>query len=103
MRFSLRLSVYFKVIALITACSIVPMIAVVGLQMLAYHHLNWSVICGVMSFSLLTLVAGYAFARHLTRPIGALLRGVQHAAKTDFAPIPLPGSHDELEELSIAF
>ena len=31
------------------------------------------------------------------------MSGVEHLAKGDFSPIPLPGSHDELQDLAIAF
>jgi PAS domain S-box-containing protein len=103
MRNSPRISVYVKVIALVTMCSIVPMFATVGMQMLAYHRLMWMVIFGVMALSLSTLMAAYALARHLTRPIRALMDGVEHITRGDLSPVPLPGSQDELQELSIAF
>src|SRR4029077_3556287 len=50
-----------------------------------------------------TLMAAYALARHLTRPIRALMGGVEHITRGDLSPVPLPGSQDELQELSIAF
>src|SRR5882762_3703358 len=103
MRNSPRISVYVKIIVLVTMCSIVPMVATVGMQMLTYHRLMWMVILGVMALSLSTLMAAYALARHLTRPIRALMGGVEHIARGDLSPIPLPGSQDELQDLSIAF
>src|SRR6266480_4695795 len=103
MRNSLRVSVFVKIIGLITMCSIMPMVATVAMQFMTYHRVVWSVIFGVMALSITTLLAAYALARHLTRPISALMGSVKHIAQGDFSPVPVPGSYDELQELSIAF
>jgi PAS domain S-box-containing protein len=103
LRDPVRLTLFGKIILLVIGSSIVPMFAAVSLWMLAHHRISWTIIVGVTALSIFILAAAYALARHLTRPIRVLMGGVDHIAKGDFSPVPAPGTHDELQDLSMAF
>ncbi len=98
-----RLTLFGKIILLVTFCSIVPMLGAVGILSLLTNHVRWTLLLCALPLSGLTLVAAYGLARNLTRPIRAIMGGVEHIAKGDFSPVPEPGTQDELQDLSIAF
>jgi PAS domain S-box-containing protein len=98
-----RLTLYGKIILLVTFCSIVPMVGAVIILSFITGHVRWLLLMCTLPVSGLTLVAAYALAKHLTRPIRAIMGGVEHIAKGDFSPIPEPGTNDEIQDLSIAF
>src|SRR4051812_28853160 len=100
---AVRFTLFGKIILLVIFCSIVPIFATVGFWMLAYHRLSWPMLAAAGALTSVTLAAAYALARHLTRPIRALMGGVEHISRGDFAPVPVPGTNDELHDLSFAF
>jgi PAS domain S-box-containing protein len=103
MRAPLRLTLFGKIILLVIFASVLPLFGVLGIWTLAYHQISWPVLLTVLSLSSFILVAAYALARHLTRPIRALMSGVERIAKGDFSPVADPETQDELQDLSIAF
>jgi len=103
LREPVRVTLFGKIILLVIGCSIVPMFCAVGLWMLANHRMSWTAVAGATGLSAFMLVVAYALAKHLTRPIRALMGGVERIAKGDFSPVSSPGTHDELQDLSAAF
>ena len=97
-----RLSLLAKITLLISFFSILPLLVTI-LFIHLHPPLLWSGLLALISFSLFCLVTAILFARHLTDPIRALIRGAQNIAKEDFSPIEGVHTHDELEDLVAAF
>jgi class 3 adenylate cyclase len=67
------------------------------------RELRRAVIQGALAGGLLSLVVGLLFARHLTRPLAVLTRGVARVADGDLSrPVPV-SSRDEIGRLTEAF
>ncbi len=82
----LRLSLLSKLVLLITSFSIVPMFATVWLFMWLQPQYVWKGIGALIGITAFTLTGAFFFARHLTRPIRAMMRGVERIALGDFRP-----------------
>src|SRR5437879_6134119 len=91
-----------KVVLLTTSLSIFPMFFMVGLFW-THPKIFWPGMIGLMAISTFTLAAAFFFARHLTRPIRALMRGSERIAQGDFSTIVEVDTHDELQDLALAF
>jgi len=103
MRLKIRLSVFGKLILLITSFAIIPLSVAVGMMIGFHPQLLWPALLGFSSVSLFTLSAAFIFARHLTRPIRALMRGSERIAHGDFSTLVQVDTHDELQDLAQAF
>jgi len=103
LRAPIRFTLFGKIILLVIVSSIVPMAGAVLLWILIYQHISWTALAGVCALACITLVAAYALAKHLTRPIRALMGGVERIAKGDFSPVPEMATDDELHDLSLAY
>ena len=103
LRAPIRFTLFGKIILLVIASSVVPMAGAVLVWVLIYQHISWTALGGVCALACFTLVAAYALAKHLTRPIRALMGGVERIAKGDFLPVPETDSDDELHDLSVAY
>src|ERR1700733_11565410 len=103
LRAPVRLTLFGKIILLVIGSSIVPMFIAVLIWMWTYYHWSWTVLSAFFVLTVIILVAAYLLASHLTRPIRALMVGVERIAKGDFSPVNSPNTHDELQDLSIAF
>lgn len=99
----LRLSLLSKLVLLITSFSIVPMFATVWLFMWLQPQYVWKGIGALIGITAFTLTGAFFFARHLTRPIRAMMRGVERIALGDFSTIVEVSTHDELQDLAQAF
>jgi PAS domain S-box-containing protein len=99
----LRFSLFGKIFVLVIMCSIVPMYSAVGLWCLASNEMHWKLLLATLPVTICMLVAAYMLAKHLTRPIRALMSGVERIAKGDFSPVNDPQTNDELQDLSMAF
>jgi len=103
LRAPVRFTLFGKIILLVIGSSILPMFASVDYLDLGLPSLVLDGAHRVASLTTFILVAAYALARHLTRPIRALMGGVERIAKGDFSPVSEPGTQDELQDLSNRF
>src|SRR5689334_1481703 len=99
----LRLSLFAKIVSLMTVFAILPVFFFTGILVWSQHALLWPGLVGMGVISLFTVGAAFFFARHLTRPIRALMRGVERIAQGDFSTIVAVNTHDELQDLANAF
>src|SRR5437588_385537 len=99
----LRLNVFTKLVALITSFAIVPLVLSVGVMIWFHPRIFWPGVACLLILSVISLVAAFSLARHLTRPIRALMRGAERVAQGDFSTVVEVKTHDELEDLAHAF
>src|SRR5262245_4700479 len=67
------------------------------------HELRRAVVQGALAGGVMSLVVGLLFARHLTRPLAALTRGVARVAGGDLSETLAVRSRDEIGRLTDAF
>ncbi len=103
LRQHLRLTLFAKLVLLIIFSSIVPLMFAVTLVVSVEHYLFWPAITGLSLVSAFTLFAAFQFGRHLTRPMMALMRGSERIAQGDFSTFVQVSTHDELQDLALAF
>ncbi|HVO32707.1 MAG TPA: HAMP domain-containing protein, partial [Elusimicrobiota bacterium] len=103
LRQRLRLTLFAKLVILITFSSILPLVFAVSLVVWLKHRLLWMALIGLASITAITVIAALEFARHLTRPIRALMRGAERVAQGDFSTFVHVSTHDELHDLTLAF
>src|SRR6476659_4420135 len=63
----------------------------------------WPGVSLFFGFTAIVLGCSYGFARHLSRPILALMQGVERLAKGDFSTFVDIKTHDEFQDLANAF
>ena len=103
LRAPIRFTLFGKIILLVIGCSVIPMAAAVLFWIVLYQHISLTVLAGLCVLAMITMIAAYALAKHLTRPIRAIMGGVERIAKGDFSPVQETDTHDELHDLSLAF
>lgn len=100
---SLRLSLFTKLVLLITSFSIVPLLCAIGIFIWINPSALWQGVLAMISISSFTLAGAFIFARHLTRPMRALMRSAERIAQGDFSTIVQINTHDELQDVANAF
>lgn len=98
----IRLSLFAKLVILFTFSSIVPLVFTTFL-LTGRSGGYWSGFIGLCLIVCATLGLAFLFARHLTRPIRALMVAAERIAHGDFSTIVTVSTHDELQDLSNAF
>jgi len=99
----IRASIFAK-IALFTALfSLIPLYVVTFLFILNRPQFLWYGLGALAILTLAVLGGAIVLARHLTHPILALKRAVQHIKQGDFATFVEVSTHDELEDLAETF
>lgn len=98
----LRLSLFSKLVILISISFFVPLSYTLFL-LLNPEHLGWKGYGGLALIALATLGCAFLFARHLTRPMRALMHGANRVAQGDFSTIVAVNTHDELQDLAQSF
>jgi PAS domain S-box-containing protein len=98
-----RLSLFAKITLLILFCCIAPLCATVGILSWTEPQFFREGLAVLLAFSCITLIAAFALARHLTRPIQALMRGAERIAQGDFSQDVQVETHDELKDLATTF
>lgn len=68
-----------------------------------HREFLWQGIGILFIFTLVVLGVAYGFAQHLTRPIRALMQGVERIAEGDFSTFVDVKTQDELQDLANAF
>lgn len=99
----IRLTLFAKLAILITTFAILPVFFATALLVWSQPKLLWPGLIGLSSIAAFTVGVAFVFARHLTRPIRALMRGVERMAQGDFATVVEVSTHDELQDLAHAF
>jgi PAS domain S-box-containing protein len=99
----IRASIFAK-LALFTALfSLVPSYAITLLFIMKRPQLLWDGVGALAILSLLVLWGAIVMARHLTQPILALKRAVQHIKDGNFSTFVDVSTHDELGDLAATF
>jgi len=100
---SLRLSLFTKLVLLIASFSIVPLFAVIGIFIWIHPYALWQGILAMTAISTFTLAGAFIFARHLVKPMQALMRGAERISHGDFSTIVQVNTLDELQDVAQAF
>jgi PAS domain S-box-containing protein len=98
-----RLRLFAKLTLLIAVVAIIPVFFATGLLVWTQHHLLWPCLIGMAVITPFTVGGAFFFARHLTRPIRALMRSADNIAQGDFSTVVEVNTHDELQDLANAF
>jgi PAS domain S-box-containing protein len=98
-----RLSLFGKLVILIIISSIVPLFFTIGLLIVTNAQHLWHGVTVLVLLCLGSLGLAFMFARHVTRPIRALLQAVMRISDGDFSTIVQVSTRDELQELAVAF
>src|SRR5579872_5330696 len=99
----MRLSLFTKLVVLITAFSVIPLLCAIGIFIWKDPSALWQGILAMVSISSFTLTGAFIFARHLTRPMRALMRSAERIAQGDFSTIVQVNTRDELQDVANAF
>ncbi|MFA5975745.1 MAG: ATP-binding protein [Elusimicrobiota bacterium] len=99
----IRLTLFAKLAILITTSSILPVFFATVWLFWTHHRLLWPGVFGLFTIAGMTIIAAFVFARHLTRPIRALMWGAERIARGDFSTIVETNTYDELQDLACAF
>src|SRR5882762_5903004 len=99
----LRTSILAKTAVFIALFSLVPLFCITLLFALINREFLWQGIGILFIFTVVVLGVAYGFAQHLTRPIRALMKGVERIAQGDFSTVVDIQTHDELQDLASAF
>lgn len=97
-----RLTLFTKLVILITISSIVPVFCTTFL-LAGRSHLHLTGTVALIVIAVATLGGAFLFARHLTRPMRALRLGAERIAKGDFSTIVTVNTKDEVQDLAQAF
>ncbi len=100
---SFRVSLLTKIALLIVFFSAFPLAITIGLFVWLHPAHFWIGLSLYCSFSVLTLIAAIAFAKHLTRPIKAFMQAIQRISQGDLTAFAEVRTHDELNDLGVAF
>jgi PAS domain S-box-containing protein len=103
LRRPLRTSILAKTAVFIASFSLIPLFLSTLLFILIHREFFWQGTAILFVFTIILLGAAYGFARHLTRPIRALMRGAERIAQGDFSTFVDIQTHDELQDLANAF
>lgn len=99
----LRTSIYVKTAVFMALFSLIPLYLLSLAFILLHHEFIWTAIGILAGLTVVLLSVAFAFARHLTRPIKALMQGAERIAKGDFSTFVDVETHDELQDLTTAF
>lgn len=100
---SFRLSLFTKLVILCLVSSIMPLMFTGGLLIALHQEQLWWGMAGLLGIASFSLIAAIALARHISRPILALIHGADRIAKGDFSTLVEVHTHDELQDLARAF
>lgn len=100
---SVRFSLFFKLIILAIVSSIAPLLFTTGLIMSLHEEHFWTGIAALAGVTAFSLTAAFLLARHISRPIQALMLGVERIGKGNFSTMVQVRTHDELQDLANAF
>ena len=99
----LRTSILAKTAVFIASFSLIPLFLITLSFILIHNEFLWPGVGIFSGFTIILLGVAYGFARHLTRPIRAMMRGVERIAQGDFSTFVDIQTHDELQDLANAF
>jgi two-component system, NtrC family, sensor histidine kinase KinB len=99
----IRASILAKLTIFAALFSLVPLYLLTTFFILIHKEFLWYGLSALFVLTLLLLGGAYVLARHITRPILALKRGVERIARGDFSTVVEVSSHDELQDLAAAF
>src|SRR5882672_5674899 len=103
LRRPLRTSILAKTAVFIALFSLIPLFLITLSFILIHNEFLWQGIGLFFFFTFVLLGVAYGFARHLTRPIRALMQGVERIAQGDFSTFVDIQTHDEFQDLANAF
>ena len=98
-----RTSILAKTAVFIALFSLVPLFVITLLFTLINREFFWVGTGTLFAFTVVVLGVAFGFAQHLTRPIRALMQGVQRISQGDFSTFVAVRTHDELQDLANAF
>jgi len=99
----LRTSILAKTTIFIALFSLIPLFLVTLTFIVIHREFLWQSLGILIIFTIALLSVAYGFARHLTRPIRALMRGAERIAQGDFSTVVDIQTYDELHDLANAF
>ncbi len=99
----LRASILAKIAIFTALFSLIPLYLLTTVFILIHREFHWYGMLALVILTVLMLGGAYLFARHLTRPLLALKRGVENIAKGDFSTLVEVSTADELQDLAGAF
>src|SRR5882724_278847 len=99
----LRTSILLKTAVFSALFSLVPLFLITVAFIIFNREFLWIGIGILFIFSLVVLGVAYAFAQHLTRPVRALMQGVERISQGDFSTFVTVQTHDELHDLANSF
>src|ERR1700687_5938220 len=103
LRRPLRTSILAKMAIFIALFSLIPLYLITFYFILIHNEFLWPGVGILFIFTIVLLGVAYGFARHLTRPIRALMRGAERISHGDFSTIVDIQTHDEFQDLANAF
>jgi len=103
LRSTVHISLFTKLIILAIVSSILPLLFTTGLIIWLQKEHFWFGMATMTSITVFSLGAALMLARHISRPIQALLMGVERIGKGNFTTLVEVHTHDELQDLANAF
>ncbi len=98
-----RTSILAKTAVFMALFSLVPLFLLTFAFIMMHHEFFWTGVLLLVGLTLVFLGVAYGFARHLTRPVHALMQGAERISKRDFSTFVQIDTHDELQDLADAF
>ncbi len=98
-----RMTINAKLLLLCGISSLLPVAFMTSLVFRFYEEHFWFSLLGLMAVTTLSLGCAFLLARHIAKPLGALMHGVQRIGKGDFSTLVDIHTHDELQDLAGAF
>lgn len=99
----LRTSILVKTAVFMALFSLTPLYLITLTYIFLYHEFLWTAVAILGGLTVAVLGVVFAFARHITLPIKALMQGAERIAKGDFSTFVDVETHDELQDLTNAF
>jgi len=103
LKHNLRVPLFSKLVALLSLFSIFPLFLVTVVVVALEQKFFWPGILTLCGLSGVIFAAALLLARHMTRPIQALMVAAERITKGDFSIFVDVTTHDELQDLAEAF